>query len=87
MPSNMTYFGSSHEGDDLDSDDECEEEELDPCVASVSCQSTPRKGKLPGKLNGHGESYTPAPPHTVNQSINQSINQFVYLIKRDSVHS
>ncbi|KAF4080622.1 hypothetical protein AMELA_G00173480 [Ameiurus melas] len=51
LPSNMAYFGSSQDEDELEDDDECEEEKP-PSVASTSCQSTPRKGKPPGRLNG-----------------------------------
>uniref|UniRef100_A0A8C8IUD7 Protein Jumonji n=1 Tax=Oncorhynchus tshawytscha TaxID=74940 RepID=A0A8C8IUD7_ONCTS len=57
LPSNMAYFGSSQDEDELD-DDEEEYEDVKPdiSVASTSCQSTPRKGKPPGKhaVNGHG---------------------------------
>ncbi|KAB5517752.1 hypothetical protein PHYPO_G00170790 [Pangasianodon hypophthalmus] len=51
LPSNMAYFGSSQDEDELEDDEECEEEKP-PSVASTSCQSTPRKGKPPGRLNG-----------------------------------
>ncbi|XP_036421874.1 protein Jumonji isoform X1 [Colossoma macropomum] len=51
LPSSMAYFGSSQDEDELEDDEECEEQKP-PCVASTSCQSTPRKGKPPGKLNG-----------------------------------
>uniref|UniRef100_A0A8C8IPA2 Protein Jumonji n=1 Tax=Oncorhynchus tshawytscha TaxID=74940 RepID=A0A8C8IPA2_ONCTS len=67
LPSNMAYFGSSQDEDELD-DDEEEYEDVKPdiSVASTSCQSTPRKGKPPGKhaVNGHGtttSSYLPNP--------------------------
>ncbi|KAG7325847.1 hypothetical protein KOW79_010772 [Hemibagrus wyckioides] len=50
LPSNMAYFGSSQDEDELEDDEECEEEKP-PSVASTSCQSTPRKGKPPGRLN------------------------------------
>ncbi|KAI5621684.1 protein Jumonji isoform X1 [Silurus asotus] len=52
LPNNMAYFGSSQDEDELEDDEECEVEKP-PSVASTSCQSTPRKGKPPGKLNGH----------------------------------
>ncbi|KAL0962212.1 hypothetical protein UPYG_G00337160 [Umbra pygmaea] len=56
LPSNMAYFGSSQDEDELD-DDEEEYEDVKPDIStsSTSCQSTPRKGKLPGKhaINGH----------------------------------
>ncbi|KAK9957227.1 hypothetical protein ABG768_011491 [Culter alburnus] len=51
LPSNMAYFGSSQDEEDLDDEDEIEEEKP-PSVASTSCQSTPKKGKPPGKING-----------------------------------
>ncbi|XP_072531943.1 protein Jumonji isoform X2 [Salminus brasiliensis] len=51
LPSSMVNFGSSQDEDELEDDEECEEEKP-PSVASTSCQSTPRKGKPPGKLNG-----------------------------------
>lgn len=51
----MAYFGSSQDEDELEDDEECEEEKP-PSVASTSCQSTPRKGKPPSKLNGQGET-------------------------------
>lgn len=68
LPSNMAYFGSSQEEDDLEEEDEVEEEEVrngagvhsygagsGQASASSSCHSTPRKGKVPGRqpLNGH----------------------------------
>ncbi|KAJ8415790.1 hypothetical protein AAFF_G00403470 [Aldrovandia affinis] len=56
LPSNMAYFGSSQDEDDLDDDEEeCEDEKPATSVASTSCQSTPRKGKLAVKhiINGH----------------------------------
>ncbi|GAA6096060.1 protein Jumonji isoform X2 [Tachysurus ichikawai] len=46
----MAYFGGSQDEDELEDDEECEEEKP-PSVASTSCQSTPRKGKPPGKLS------------------------------------
>uniref|UniRef100_A0AAY4EGF1 Protein Jumonji n=1 Tax=Denticeps clupeoides TaxID=299321 RepID=A0AAY4EGF1_9TELE len=55
LPSNIAYFGSSQDDEDLESEEEYEEEKLPPSVASTSCQSTPRKGKLSTRLNGHGE--------------------------------
>ncbi|TSK28283.1 Protein Jumonji [Bagarius yarrelli] len=51
LPSNMAYFGSSQDEDELEDDEEYEEEKS-PSVASTSCQSTPRKGKPLSKLNG-----------------------------------
>uniref|UniRef100_A0A8C7I3Y0 Protein Jumonji n=1 Tax=Oncorhynchus kisutch TaxID=8019 RepID=A0A8C7I3Y0_ONCKI len=69
LPSNMAYFGSSQDEDELD-DDEEEYEDVKPdiSVASTSCQSTPRKGKPPGKhaVNGHvlnGHSKSPRDSH------------------------
>ncbi|KAL3043804.1 hypothetical protein OYC64_003626 [Pagothenia borchgrevinki] len=68
LPSNMAYFGSSQEEEDLEDDEGEEVEELrnggiyshgwgsySQASASSSCHSTPRKGKLPGRqpLNGH----------------------------------
>ncbi|XP_041104468.1 protein Jumonji-like isoform X1 [Polyodon spathula] len=61
LPSNMAYFGSSQDEEDLEDEDE-ESMDVKPaaCIASTSCNSTPRKGKLHGKhtvngcvLNGH----------------------------------
>ncbi|RXN20303.1 Jumonji isoform X1 [Labeo rohita] len=51
LPSNMAYFGCSQDEEDLDDEEETEEEKP-PSVASTSCQSTPKKGKPPGKING-----------------------------------
>lgn len=65
LPSNMAYFGSSQEEDDLEEEELEEEEEVKngvssgagsgPASTSSSCHSTPRKGRLPGRqpLNGH----------------------------------
>ncbi|XP_034056823.1 protein Jumonji isoform X1 [Gymnodraco acuticeps] len=68
LPSNMAYFGSSQEEEDLEDDEGEEVEEVrnggiyshgwgsySQAEASSSCHSTPRKGKLPGRqpLNGH----------------------------------
>ncbi|KAJ8334256.1 hypothetical protein SKAU_G00398950 [Synaphobranchus kaupii] len=55
LPSNMAYFGSSQDENDLEDEEECEESKPAACVASTSCQSTPRKGKPPGRqaVNGH----------------------------------
>ncbi|KAI4817393.1 hypothetical protein KUCAC02_010794, partial [Chaenocephalus aceratus] len=68
LPSNMAYFGSSQEEEDLEDDEGEEVEEMrnggiyshgwgsySQAEASSSCHSTPRKGKLPGRqpLNGH----------------------------------
>uniref|UniRef100_A0A1A8JLP2 Protein Jumonji n=1 Tax=Nothobranchius kuhntae TaxID=321403 RepID=A0A1A8JLP2_NOTKU len=71
LPSNMAYFGSSQEEEDLEEDEEeLEEEEVrsggsvhshvaagssQASASSSSCNSTPRKGKLPARqpLNGH----------------------------------
>uniref|UniRef100_A0A3Q3AF52 Protein Jumonji n=1 Tax=Kryptolebias marmoratus TaxID=37003 RepID=A0A3Q3AF52_KRYMA len=60
LPSNMAYFGSSQEEEDLE--DEEEEEEDEEASTSSSCNSTPRKGKLPARqpLNGHGKIQTGA---------------------------
>lgn len=67
----MAYFGSSQEEEDLEEEDDEEEEEVkngagvhshgggssSQALASSSCHSTPRKGKLPIRqpLNGHGK--------------------------------
>ncbi|KAI7799134.1 putative protein Jumonji [Triplophysa rosa] len=51
LPGNVAYFGSSQDEEDLDDEDEIEEEKP-PSVASTSCQSTPKKGKPTGKING-----------------------------------
>ncbi|XP_051527669.1 protein Jumonji-like isoform X1 [Myxocyprinus asiaticus] len=51
LPSNMAYFGSSQDEEDLDDKEEMEEEKP-PSVVSTSCQSTPKKGKPTGKING-----------------------------------
>ncbi|XP_061109747.1 protein Jumonji isoform X1 [Conger conger] len=55
LPSNMAYFGSSQDEDELEDEEECEEAKPAACVPSTSCQSTPRKGKPPGRpaINGH----------------------------------
>ncbi|KAI3358069.1 hypothetical protein L3Q82_003080 [Scortum barcoo] len=69
LPSNMAYFGSSQEEEDLEDEEDLEEEEVrngggvhshgggssSQASASSSCHSTPRKGKLPARqpLNGH----------------------------------
>ncbi|XP_062302034.1 protein Jumonji-like [Osmerus eperlanus] len=55
LPSNMAYFGSSQDEDELDDEEEYEDVKPPPSLASTSCQSTPRKGKPPGKhpINGH----------------------------------
>ncbi|KAM4725614.1 protein Jumonji [Anableps anableps] len=69
LPSNMAYFGSSQEEEDLEEEEEEEEEEVrnsmgvhtqgaggsSQASATSSCNSTPRKGKLPARqpLNGH----------------------------------
>uniref|UniRef100_A0A3B5MTM6 Protein Jumonji n=1 Tax=Xiphophorus couchianus TaxID=32473 RepID=A0A3B5MTM6_9TELE len=57
LPSNMAYFGSSQEEEDLEEEEDEEEEEVRNTSASSSCNSTPRKGKLPTRqpLNGHGK--------------------------------
>lgn len=71
LPSNMAYFGSSQEEEDLEEEEDEEEEEVrnsagvhtqgaggsSQASASSSCNSTPRKGKLPARqpLNGHGK--------------------------------
>lgn len=51
----MSYFGCSQDEEDLEDEDEIEEEKP-PSVASTSCQSTPKKGKPPGKINGFGKN-------------------------------
>ncbi|KAG5842586.1 hypothetical protein ANANG_G00179200 [Anguilla anguilla] len=55
LPSNMAYFGSSQDEDELEDEEEFEEVKAAASVASTSCQSTPRKGKPPGRpaVNGH----------------------------------
>lgn len=73
LPSNMAYFGSSQEEEDLEDEEDLEEEEVrngggvhshgggssSQASASSSCHSTPRKGKLPARqpLNGHGKDW------------------------------
>ncbi|XP_069051058.1 protein Jumonji [Lepisosteus oculatus] len=56
LPSNMAYFGSSQDEEDLEEEEE-DYEDVKPAasVASTSCHSTPRKSKLQGKHahNGH----------------------------------
>ncbi|XP_016138947.1 protein Jumonji-like isoform X1 [Sinocyclocheilus grahami] len=51
LPSNMTYFGSAKDDEDVDE----EEEEDSASNVTASCQSTPRKSKGPNKCiaNGH----------------------------------
>uniref|UniRef100_A0A8C1YKV2 Jumonji, AT rich interactive domain 2a n=1 Tax=Cyprinus carpio TaxID=7962 RepID=A0A8C1YKV2_CYPCA len=53
LPSNMTYFGSAKDDEDLDEEED--EEEDSASNATASCQSTPRKSKGPNKCiaNGH----------------------------------
>uniref|UniRef100_A0A8C1FEP2 Jumonji and AT-rich interaction domain containing 2 n=1 Tax=Cyprinus carpio carpio TaxID=630221 RepID=A0A8C1FEP2_CYPCA len=53
LPSNMTYFGSAKDDEDLDEEED--EEEDSASNATASCQSTPRKSKGPNKciVNGH----------------------------------
>lgn len=74
LPSNMAYFGSSQEEDDLEEENEEEEEEFrtgsgihshgagssSQASTSSSCHSTPCKGKLAARqpLNGHGKDRT-----------------------------
>ncbi|KAJ8290742.1 hypothetical protein GJAV_G00016930 [Gymnothorax javanicus] len=63
LPSNMVYFGSSQDEDDLDDEEQEDCEDKKPAavsVASASCQPTPRKSKPPVKhivngyvINGH----------------------------------
>ncbi|XP_068189388.1 protein Jumonji [Antennarius striatus] len=69
LPSNMAYFGSSQEEEDLEEEEDGEEEEMrngsgvhshsggssSQVSASSSCHSTPRKGRIPTRqpLNGH----------------------------------
>jgi len=50
----MAYFGCSQDEEDL-VDDEIEEEKPSS-VASTSCQSTPKKGKLSSKFNSFGKN-------------------------------
>uniref|UniRef100_A0A671MXT8 Protein Jumonji n=1 Tax=Sinocyclocheilus anshuiensis TaxID=1608454 RepID=A0A671MXT8_9TELE len=59
LPSSMAYFGCSQDEEDLDDEDEIEEEKP-PSVASTSCQSTPKKGKPSGKINGFVNGLTRA---------------------------
>lgn len=71
----MAYFGSSQEEEDLEEEEEEEEVRNGGSVhlhgvggssqasaSSSSCNSTPRKGKLPARqpLNGHGKNQTRA---------------------------
>lgn len=75
LPNNMAYFGSSQEEEDLEEEEEEEEEVRNSsgvhthgaggssqASASSSCNSTPRKGKLPARqpLNGHGKGQNKA---------------------------
>ncbi|XP_026083078.1 protein Jumonji-like isoform X2 [Carassius auratus] len=55
LPSNMTYFGSAKDDEDLDEEEDEEEEEDSASNATSSCQSTPRRSKGPNKCiaNGH----------------------------------
>lgn len=55
LPSNMTYFGSAKDDEDVDEEEDEEEEEESASHAPASCQSTPRKSKGPNKCiaNGH----------------------------------
>ncbi|XP_016387618.1 protein Jumonji-like isoform X3 [Sinocyclocheilus rhinocerous] len=55
LPSNMTYFGSAKDDEDVDEEEDEEEEEDGASNATASCQSTPRKSKGPNKCiaNGH----------------------------------
>ncbi|XP_067264970.1 protein Jumonji isoform X3 [Chanodichthys erythropterus] len=55
LPSNMTYFGSAKDDEDVDEEEDEEEEEDSASNAPASCQSTPRKSKGPNKCiaNGH----------------------------------
>ncbi|KAH0617904.1 hypothetical protein JD844_016638, partial [Phrynosoma platyrhinos] len=55
LPSNMVYFGSSQdEEEEEEEDEEAEDTKVATNNASVSCQSTPRKGKTQKQvLNGH----------------------------------
>ncbi|KAJ8403039.1 hypothetical protein AAFF_G00359550 [Aldrovandia affinis] len=54
-PATWRTSGSSQDEDDLEEDEECEEAKTAASAASTSCQSTPRKGKPPGRqaVNGH----------------------------------
>lgn len=55
LPSNMAYFGSAKDDEDVDEEEDEEEEEDSARNASASCQSTPRKNRGPSKCiaNGH----------------------------------
>ncbi|XP_067304765.1 protein Jumonji isoform X2 [Pseudorasbora parva] len=55
LPSNMTYFGSAKDDEDVDEEEDEEEEEYCASNAAASCQSTPCKSKGPNKCitNGH----------------------------------
>uniref|UniRef100_A0A8C2EL11 Jumonji, AT rich interactive domain 2a n=1 Tax=Cyprinus carpio TaxID=7962 RepID=A0A8C2EL11_CYPCA len=55
LPSNMAYFGSAKDDEDVDDEEDEEEEEDSVSNAPASCQSTPRKSKGPNKciVNGH----------------------------------
>lgn len=55
LPSNMAYFGSAKDDEDVDEEEDEEEEEDSARNASASCQSTPRKSRGPSKCiaNGH----------------------------------
>uniref|UniRef100_A0A671LZM3 Protein Jumonji-like n=1 Tax=Sinocyclocheilus anshuiensis TaxID=1608454 RepID=A0A671LZM3_9TELE len=55
LPSNMPYFGSAKDDEDVDEEEDEEEEEDSASNATASCQSTPRKSKGPNKCiaNSH----------------------------------
>ncbi|XP_072008735.1 protein Jumonji isoform X2 [Engystomops pustulosus] len=55
LPSNMVYFGTSQDGEDVEDDDlELEDTKVTTTNTSSSCHSTPRKGKTHKHVtNGH----------------------------------
>ncbi|XP_051999847.1 protein Jumonji isoform X2 [Xyrauchen texanus] len=55
LPSNMTYFGSAKDDEDVDYEEDEEDEEDIACSSPTSLQSTPRKSKALNKCiaNGH----------------------------------
>ncbi|KAI7806896.1 protein Jumonji isoform X1 [Triplophysa rosa] len=57
LPSNIAYFGSAKDEEDVDEEEEEEEEEDSVCSASASCQSTPRKSRGPSKCNANGHVF------------------------------
>ncbi len=54
LPSNMAYFGSAKDDEDVDEEEDEEDDVFSN--APTSCQSTPRKRKRSNKCtaNGHG---------------------------------